>query len=355
MKIESTKRPVIVAALLAVVAAGGLVAVQLVTLPASDGAGVPYATTLQHTSADARERLLVRGDGQFFAALATDPSLSRPEVLRTTPSEYSYRWIRPLYSWLGWAGSLGRASAVPTALLALTVLSAGVLVAGTGMLAQSLGRDPAWTLGCLLLPGTLVILSWTGSEALAAGLALAGSSMIVQRRAATASAVSLLVLGVLARETLLLVCIGLAAWLWIAAPRSSRSHALAVMAWPGAILAAWLMVVRWRTGSSPLVRGSDRLTVPFDGLIRAIPNWSEQSVVMIGVMVVLVVCGVARAGHHRSAVVAIAMPTLAFATMSSEAVWQRWEDISRVMLPACAVLLVAALPRTRVTGPVLSD
>lgn len=344
MELGASTRRVIVATLLALVLAAAMLGVQLASLPPDDGPGLPQARMLSRTDVDAKERLLVRGDGQFFAALSTDPSMSRPEVLRKDRSGYAYRWIRPLYSWLGWVESLGQPSAVPSALIGLTILSAGFLVAGAATLAQTLGRDPLWGLACLLLPGTVVILQWTGPEVLASGLALAASSTIVGQRRATAATITLLVLSVLARETLILMCLGLAVWLWADATRRSRASAVAVILGPAAALAAWLFVVRWRIGSSPFEEGGDLLTTPFAGLIDAAPNWSQESAVMMGVMAIVLACGLLRAGPHRGAVLTIVAPTLILAIVLDEPVWGRWEDIGRILLPACAVLLVASLP-----------
>src|SRR4051812_48983127 len=48
------------------------------------------------------------GDGQSFAALAQDPSLSRPDVFYRGKSEAAYRAQRPLAGYLAWAMSLGQ-------------------------------------------------------------------------------------------------------------------------------------------------------------------------------------------------------------------------------------------------------
>jgi len=334
----------LVLAVVAVLIAAVMMGSQLAFLPADREAGDPVARTLMRTDTDARERLLIRGDGQFFAALATDPSMSRPDVLRESPRGYAYRWIRPLLSWLAWAGSLGRPGAVPSALIALTALSAGVLVLGAAMLARTLRRTPSWALATLALPGSVVILEWTGPELLATGLVLAAISLILREGRPTAPAVILLTLSVLSRETLLLVCLGLATWLWIQRGRRIQVADLAVVGIPGAVLAGWFGVVWWRTGLLPLATSGDRVSVPLRGILDVASSWTPQTVVMVGIMTSVVVLGIARAGEHRLAVVVIAAPTLIFALTLGTLVWGRWEDIGRIVLPACAVLLVAALP-----------
>lgn len=331
-------------ALMGVLIATVMMGTQLAFLPADHDAGLPIARTLTQTDSDPRERLLIRGDGQFYAALATDPSMARPGVLREPPQGYAYRWVRPLFSWLAWAGSLGRPAAVPSTLLALTVLSAGVLVFGAAMLARTLRRTPSWALATLALPGSVVILEWTGPELLATGLALAATSLIVRERRPTVSAVILLTLSVLSRETLLLVCLGLATWLWMQRGRRIHVADLAVVGMPGAVLGGWFGIVWWRTGLLPLATSGDRVSVPLRGILESAPSWTPQTITMVGIMTCVVVLGIARAGKHRGAVVVIAAPTLIFALTLGTLVWGRWEDIGRIVLPACAVLLVAALP-----------
>lgn len=317
---------------------------QLSTAPTSP-AGDPYVRTLTRSHEDRREAILVRGDGQFYAALATDPSLSRPELLRAPRAEYAYRWMRPLLAWSAWAASAGRGDAVPSALIALTVLSVGVFVAGLGMLAMVLGRDPLVALSGIALPGALVVLQWTGPEILASGLGAAACALVVRGRRATPAAVGLFVLSVLARETLLLLALGAGIWLWRSAGR--RRDAVTVVAAPGLAFALWASTVWIRTGAWFFEKGEDRLSAPLAGVVRAAPGWSPDSVVMLALIGAVIALGVLRAGCHRSTVLLLSGPTLAFATIMGEPVWARWQDAGRVLLPVSAVLLLAACPTLR--------
>lgn len=305
-------------------------------------AGDSFVRTLTHADEDMREAILVRGDGQFHAGLATDPSMARPELLRASDREYAYRWMRPLFAWSAWALSGGQPAAVPSVLIALTVLSVGALVAGVGGLATVLERDPLAALACLALPGTLVVLQWTGPEALAAGFGAAGCAIVLRRGRAVPAGVVLLVLAVLARETLLLVAVGVAVWLWCTADR--RRDAIAVATAPAMAFAVWAAVVRVRTGSWFFDSGQHRFSAPMVGVLRAAGDWSSDSIFMLALIAGVVILGVLRAGRDRRTVVMLTGPTLAFATIMGEPVWMRWQDAGRVLLPACAVLLLTCFP-----------
>ncbi len=81
----------------------------------------PYVA-LYHGPLSRIEAVLARGDGQSFAALAQDPLLLRPSVIRA-PGKYAYRAQRPLWGYLAWAGSAGQAELTGWVLAVLTVLS----------------------------------------------------------------------------------------------------------------------------------------------------------------------------------------------------------------------------------------
>src|SRR5205823_13030213 len=78
-----------------------------------------------------------RRDGQVFAALARDPSLSHPEVFRYGRYDAAYRAQRPLLGYLSWALSGGDPGRVAMAMAVLAVLGAGL---ATGTLASFLTR-----------------------------------------------------------------------------------------------------------------------------------------------------------------------------------------------------------------------
>src|SRR6185295_4483929 len=88
---------------------------------------------------------LVTGDGQAFAALAQDPLLERPGVIKAE-GEYSYRAQRPLWGYLAWMASLGHADLTGWALAALTILSCGLACGAAASLLAERGASPWWAL-----------------------------------------------------------------------------------------------------------------------------------------------------------------------------------------------------------------
>ena len=132
--------------------------------PSDDGSGKPISTMYDPPRNDV-ERALVRGDGQLYAALATDPAVRHPGIVTGPPTEEAYRYQRPGYGWLAWIASAGRRDAVEWALIALTSLSVVGLVAVTARWLIDRDQDPRFALLLLVAPGVLVNLLWIGPEA----------------------------------------------------------------------------------------------------------------------------------------------------------------------------------------------
>ena len=176
--------------------------------------GHPYVN-LYDPPRDKAEAMIVVGDGQAYAALARDPTLARPGVFEPNVSQVShrseaaYRAERPLFGWLGWLASAGQPAAVPIALMALTVLGAAVLAAATGAVARSLGRRADLAFVVVMVPGSLILLAWTGPEAMAAGLGLAGVVVWPRSRPLAVAAFTAAAFG---RESLLLFPAAVAVW-----------------------------------------------------------------------------------------------------------------------------------------------
>lgn len=212
--------------------------------------------------------MLAQGDGQAFAALATDPSLSRPEQFAgqtaDTPVGYeaAYRAQRPLLGYLAWATSLGRPDLVNWALVLWSVVGSAAAVAGVAQLLRVRGaRRPELALLVLVLPGSIIATSWLGPEMLGVGLAF-GAWALVDRRLGLA--VAMLCLAVLVKESFLLVpaCLGLQALL----RRDLRRAVL--LGIPFAVFGAWLVVVHWRFGAWPSDASQGRLGWPLVGLVE---------------------------------------------------------------------------------------
>ena len=145
------------------------------------------------------------GDGQSYAALASDPSLARPEVFYQGPSEAAYRAQRPFASWLAWALGLGQPGAVPYLLALIAVVGVGAFVGTAAALAKRLGRDPQLSLLLIVAPGAVADLKWLCPDVLGAGLALGGYLLWTRSNRRVWPAVALFTMATLTRETLLVV------------------------------------------------------------------------------------------------------------------------------------------------------
>ena len=169
------------------------------------------------------ELVLVQGDGQLFAAAATDPLVRRPEQIRGGPVSHAYRMQRPMYGWLGWAGSGGQRDLVGIALVAITVVSAGALVWVLARHFEAIGADARLALLALAIPGVVADLLYVGPEILGTVLALVGF-LRWRDRADRGGWLTLgcFALAILCRETLVLIPAAIGARELVSSPRAPR-------------------------------------------------------------------------------------------------------------------------------------
>ena len=306
--------------------------------------GHPYVN-LYDPPRDKAEAMIVVGDGQAYAALARDPTLARPGVFEPNVSQVShrseaaYRAERPLFGWLGWLASAGQPAAVPIALMALTVLGAAVLAAATGAVARSLGRRADLAFVVVMVPGSLILLAWTGPEAMAAGLGLAGVVVWPRSRPLAVAAFTAAAFG---RESLLLFPAAVA--VWELRPRNLHRRPatqVATLAVAPVTWAMWVVAVRLRLGEWPSSAGSARLAAPFVGLVHGAARWGPAELLALGVGAVLAaVAAVRLTGVWRVVLGA----HLLFATVLGTEVWAVWQGFTRVLIPVYALGVAAALP-----------
>jgi hypothetical protein len=305
------------------------------------------------------EAALNRGDGQLFAALATDPAVQRPEQVRGPASEQAYRYQRMAYGWLGWAASGGRAEAVPWALIAVTVASVGLLVGAGGMLLIDRGADPRLALLLALQPAVFIDLTWVGPEVLGTALALVGLVVWTRRPAGSTAfgasawgAVACFAAAGLCRETLLVVpatIVVYEAW-------HRRWRLAAVLALSAVPYVAWVLVLRAHLGAWPSGSVGGRLSpVPFGGMVAAMSGWGAGDLVVAALILVPAVVALVVAGPGLLRL--LVATNLAFASLLGEPVWNRWPDFSRVLLPLstlAVIAIVVAVAARRARNPVPS-
>ena len=224
-------------------------------------------------------------DGQFYWGVAVDP-LASGHVHRSF-DKASYRYGHPLYGWLAWLVSAGRARAAPAALAFVGLVS---LVAGA-FCASMLGRDrggSGWE-GVLvaLNPGLITAAANDLAEPLAAFLMVATFTALGRGRPRLAWVA--LALLPFAKEPLLLVAIGVALYELVRG-RAVRSLAFAAAVVPAA---CWWVYLRIHLGQW-FTSGGTALGSPFAGWSAALFEGKLRpsavgSVVVVFVLVLLLV------------------------------------------------------------------
>jgi hypothetical protein len=285
---------------------------------------------------DKPEVLLNAHDGKFFAAVAADPLLSDPDSIGP---EVGQRASRPLFSWLTWLAALGSRDRIPWALMALTALSIGALVAAMVALADALDHDGGspWLLCVLGTPGVLALVAFPGlNDALGAALAVVGFAAWKRRNSAVALAA--FAAAGLCHEALLICPLAIFAAEWLAERR--RPGVRWLLAFVPYML--WVGFVRVRVGDWPTASGHGNLGAPFAGFISAVHDrWQPFDAVCF---VVIVLAGVVAWTHLRDR--ALRLTLLGFAAVAivvGPYPWARWVDFGRILLPVCALGVVGAL------------
>jgi hypothetical protein len=300
----------------------------------------PYVTLYDHPRSQI-EAFLVTGDAQAFAALAQDPLLARPGVIKA-PGEFSYRAQRPLWGYLAWATSFGQAGLTGWALMVLAVLACGAACATAGLLLAARDGSPWWSL--VVVAAGLETLSELTPELLAFAL-LAAAVVLLERervRARTAVIV-LLCLAVLARESMLVGVAALALWDFWRASGSWRARVRQALpyAFPFVTYAAWCAVLRLRLGSWPTGRSDSRLTLPFVGLFDSLRG-SVSAGLTVGVIVGVGLCVSCLLLARRDRLTWIVLAFAAFATTFSREVWVH-AGFSRSLVPLYAFGTIATV------------
>jgi len=284
----------------------------------------------------ALEAMLVAGDGQVFAALARDPSLSHPEVFRYGRFDAAYRSQRPLLGYLSWALSGGDPGRVAMAMAVLAVLGAGL---ATGTLAGLLTRP--W-LALLIVPspaGLAVLYSLT-PELLALGLALAG--LLAWRRDNRYLAIACFTLAGLGRESMLLFPAACAV-----AELVGRRRPPAALAIPFATWLGWVALAHARFGE-PLwpLRAQGDVGAPFVEMFRQLERWKAMdvlTVVLAGAAAIAVAVAVRR--HRDGLLPWVGVAFAALTALLGASIWAEWFNSARLLLPLYAAGLGAVYGR----------
>ena len=281
------------------------------------------------------EVLLNAHDGKFFAALAADPLVNHAD--RIGP-EVGERASRPLWSWLAWAGSFGRRDRIPSVLMVLTALSFAALVAAILLLRDALGRDdsPALALAISGAPGVLALVLFPGLND-AFGLALVLAGFAAWKRNRSGIAIAAFAAAGLCHEALLICPVAVLVDEWAAGRRNHHT-----LRWLLALVpyGTWVLYVRVRANVWPTGSSTGNLDLPFVGLANALhERWHLLDVVCF---VVILLASVVAWTKLRDVAFRLTLVVFAgIAAILGPYIWARWVDFGRVLLPVCALAVVA--------------
>ncbi|MGZ4214080.1 MAG: hypothetical protein ACXVQV_12690 [Actinomycetota bacterium] len=313
--------------------ASGLFLIGRLAFWGRDASGLADVGRQFTTGAPLPEGLTVRRnvgfDGQFFYRLALNPATTSREQYGLRLDQPARRQQRILYPVLAWiASGGGRARAVPWALIAINIVAYGCVAWAGVVLARSSGRAPPAGLLFAATPGLLIALGFDTTEVVATALAMFTLILLRQGRFGWATAVS--TLAVLARETTLVIAIGILiaiVWKWRTKDRYSidgRRVPLVVGLVPIVVYAVWQVVLwaRWGKPAFTSTDGSD-LGAPIVGLVRAARMWADRGQLVdntffLAATVVVIVLGIASLRrsdahlHEKGALIAAGLLALLY-------------------------------------------
>jgi hypothetical protein len=270
-------------------------------------------------------------DGKFFFVQAHDPFLIDPETNASVLDLPAYRSQRMLYPLLAGGAGLFSSSVIVWAMIVVNIAALGVGTWATARVATHMGMSPWWGLSFALNPGLISELNIGGSGLVAAAAAFCALAFI--QRGGVVMAACLLALGSLSRESMVVVALGVALWVWRFGSR--RRDAILLAAVPAASVAFWAAYVGLRLGPDGGAVSADVLGVPFVGFLNALDFWTDDPIGMaVGIfIVVLIVAFIYRALRSRLLVGYAFMGLAALGLLASARVWLEYFDITRAIAP----------------------
>jgi hypothetical protein len=219
-------------------------------------------------------------DGQFYWAVAVDPlALGR---VHEAVDKASYRYAHPLYGWLGWLFSAGRARAVPAALAAIALASMFVAAAVAATLGLRRGRSGWEGLFVALNIGLISAAAHDLAEPLAVALLLGAVAAYVGSR--NVIAWLCLALLPLAKEPLIVMPLAVVVW-ELSQHRVGRTWAYATAAIPALL---WWTYTRIHLGAW-FTSGDSALGPPLAGWWRTLFGANVRHEAARGVAVAILV------------------------------------------------------------------
>ena len=299
---------------------------------------------------NAIENALVKGDGQIFAGMATDPLAKQADMVRGGPSQQAFRYQRPMYGWLGWIASVGKREVVAWALVAITALSIALLVYAVAGWLVTEGSYPGWALLILIMPGVISNLTWLGPEALGVALITIGLKRWMLIGSAEANyvvpmsdcpdkrSIACFAAAGLCHESFLIVPLVLL----VDSTAKRRLRFVLAAAISSVPYIAWLAFLRIRIGAWPKSSVVGRFSLmPFAGMLQASTGWGAAD--WFFASIILTLAAIALIIGRKPDLQELILVYLVIAATLGEPVWARFQDFGRVLLPLTVLSLVAVV------------
>jgi hypothetical protein len=279
-------------------------------------------------------------DGQISFAIAADLDGSEAVPLL---DHAGYRYRRVLHPWLASLGGLVDGTGIVWGLAVTSALGMGLAAASSASLSAAVGASRWSILGVVANPAMWLATWLLTSDALAAGLGLAGLAAWLRRRPLLA--VLLFAAAGLTKDQYLLLPLVIAAHeLWYRRP--ARAAFLASSALP---TVAWGLVVTALMGAGLTPRSN--LTLPLMGIVGSVPVWSSVSgrdlvftAIALAGVAVGAVAAVRRRGHPLGRVIA---GFVMLALVSSTWVWDIGNNAARAFVLLWVLSPIALTMRDR--------
>jgi hypothetical protein len=316
----------------------------------------PWVTRQSHASPTIDAHLHANDrfgyDGEFFLAIALDPSKARYYM-----DKPAYRYGRIGYPMLARAVALGQDAWIPAALILINLLAVG---AGTFCVATLLARkgsSPALAAFYFLFPGLFMAFLNDLSEPLAYGLVALGLVLLDDwrqpKRVPLAGAV--FALAALTRETTLLIPLALAAIQLVYALRRGGSirRPVAIAAIAALPYAAWIVVVHLWLGSQGGVPVLQTDLIPFSGLGHASDAWPLIAVALPAVVLLVALLIHLASGPRTALLATLVLSLILFAIYLPPLTYNGYISAGRLQIGAVLLVLasVKTLARTKLARP----
>jgi hypothetical protein len=281
-------------------------------------------------------------DGKFFFVQSNDPWVLHPEINASVLDRPLYRSQRMLYPVLAGGGGLFTPEMIVWALLIVNVVGMGLGSWATAAAATTLGGSRWWGMSFVLNIGFISEMNISGAGIVAAAAAFA--AVVAFSRDRSSWGLTLLALGALAREAMLLVAAGIALWMWI---HNRRKNAILCLAVPTMAVGVWGLYLRLQLGWESGVSQVQEIGLPFVGFIESFPQWLDEPLDLLVATAVLTLLAV----FARRAIVSRELVGFAFlgfvllGIIFTAQVWRNYFDITRAVAPIITTFVLLAFAR----------